>query len=475
MTRRFPTILGLILLLAAAGLGIWYLQTSKPKVAEDIIPSKIKITNVADNKFTVSWVTAGLAEGTIEYGPVGQKLGQAAMDDRDQDGEPKTYLTHHVTIPDLQPSTQYAFRILSGDRSTRFDNNGSPYSVTTGPTISTTPTSKSLYGDVSAGAQLPTDIIVYLGLPGAAPVSTLVTASSKYVFTVSTVRTADLQKYIEYDPAATVANITAESGNLDSLITVTMANAEPVPLITLGQDDDFRSERPTVAQVEPETTPAEVSPMPSAVAETPGIFNVEPLSGNEPSTGGTQSVSLLNPEEDGEQVATTRPEFRGTGPGSTVLSITVRSAKPYADSVVVDGDGTWSWSPPADLEPGEHTVTIAYIDTAGIERVIERSFFVQPALAAQGDPAFEATPSASVRASATPSPSPSAKASPTSSPGSGGLEAGGETGATLSPSPREGMPSTESGVPVTGLFSTTLLTGLVGLVIMVIGALMLAI
>lgn len=464
--RRFPTVIGLGLLVGLVIAGWYWLQDQTPRVSAENTPLKVRITNVADNKFSVSWTTHGPSTGTVEYGPVGEKLTQIVTDDRDKQGAVQQYVTHHVTVAELQPETQYAFRIVS--QGTRFDNNGSPYAVSTGPTIAQTPPAKSFYGDIEESDALH-DSIVYLALPGAAPVSTMVTSSNNYSFSVSTIRTSDLSSYISYDAQATIATVTVENGLGETQVVVTTANSEPVPTIILGQNADYRTAAvPPVAQVEPL---ADASPLPTDLPvasppQTPGIFNVQPL--NSGSTQTPDDVELINPARDGETLATQRPEFRGVGPKATVISITVHSTTPYADNISIDPDGTWNWTPPANLEPGEHTITIAYIDTAGVEQTLKRTFFVSPVLAAEGDPAFVSTPSGS-QASPTPTASPRISPSPTrsSSPTASSL-------ASPAASAREIMPSTESGVPVTGIMTPTLLTAALGFVIMVTGVLLLA-
>lgn len=454
LTKKFPTIIGLLILVGAVVAGWYYLTKMKPSIPAEIQPNKVRITNVADNKFTVSWITPSSVPGEIEYGKVGEKLTTRVADDRDTLSEgAKAYITHHITVSELQPNTQYAFRIVSGENKVRFDKNGSPYTVTTGPLISETPTAESFYGQVeTTDKQMAEGAIVYVTIPGAGALSTLVKTSGNYSVPLSTARSEDLKQYVTYDPRATVVNVNVQYGQEEATAVVTLANAKPVPIIAMGQNHDFRAEQeePNIAQVEP----VEEKP------ETPTVFNVEPLGDIPEPTG---EVILLNPEEEGEELATTKPEFRGTGPGSTVLSITVHSVTPYSDTVVIGSNGNWTWTPPANLEPGEHTVIIAYIDAEGLEQTIERTFTVAQVMAINGDPAFEATPSASVKASATPKPS--VKPSPSSSANSEVLP---------SPSPRDSMPSTESGVPVTGIMTPTLLTALLGFAIMVVGALLLA-
>lgn len=436
LTKRLPTILAILLLVALGGGLWWFWQSNKPVVAEGAKPQKVRITNVADNKLTVSWLTKEAVEGSVEWGVVGGKMEQVTGDERGG-GE---YKTHHVTITGLQPLSQYSLRIVSGGG--KFDNGGSPYGVTTGRVVGTTPPAESFYGEVK-GAQA--GAVVYVALPDAQVASSLVTATGSYSIPISTVRNKAGDGYVKYDPLTTVATVTVEDGVQTGSAMVLLGASTPVPAISMGQQHDYRS----VEAVQPEV--AEVSATDDGGGELPGVFNVEPLgSGNQAAS----EVVLLNPEAEGEVVATTQPEFRGLAPTGATLVITVHSVQTYTQTVTSGEDGTWEWTPPGELAGGEHTITIAYVDAAGIERVITRAFTVSTALAQGGDPAFEATPSGS-----TASPTPTPTATPTATPAS-----------TAGASPRAGLPSTESGVPVTGVFELTLLTGAIGLVIMVLGA-----
>jgi len=459
LSKRIPTIIALILLVVAMGGGWWYLNKERPVATADEKPQAVRVTNVADNKFSVTWTTSGVTVGEIEWGVAGEKLSHLASDDRDTTKEPQKYQTHHITISELQPSTQYVFRIISGEKKVRFDDNGSPYKVQTGPSIAITPPAHSFYGQVETETGQPLGgAIVYLLIPGAAPVSVLTKSSGGYSLSLSTIRAADLTKYVSYDPKATVVGVTVTTGKVESSASVATANAAPAPTIVMGRDNTLPAKEPQVAQVEEASQEAKTV----QTGETPTVFNVEPL-GEVPGESG--QVILLSPTEEGETVATDRPEIFGVGPAQTVISITLHSATPYSDTVVVDSAGEWAWTPPANLEPGEHTLTIAYVDLAGLERVITRNFVVQPALAEE--PAFEATPSAST----TPTPKPSATATFKPSP-TPQIDVNSQ--ATPAASPREVIPSTESGVPVSGVMTPTVLTVMLGFVIMVVGALLVA-
>ncbi len=437
LAKRIPTLLGLLLVVAVVASGFYYYKQINPQIGSTITPQKVQITNVADNKFSVSWVTETGAVGVVEYGQVGEKLTKQASDERDKGQTTGSYQTHHISIEGLQPSTQYAFRIKSGESLTSFDNGGSPYTVTTGPVIGSTPVSKNFYGTVELPSKQSTrGTIVYVALPGAAVASTLVNESGNYAITLSTIRASDLRGYAQFDPAATIVSVTLDSGKQQSTATVSLANATPVPTIILGQNVDFRNGPGTVQ------TPGVAEGMPRE--ETPTILNVEPLAPeNDINAVGTSTVTLLNPSVSGETLSSLRPEFRGTGPKGITLSIAITGQKTISDTAVIAADDTWSFAPKSDLKVGAQIITVSYLGSGGVEQQIEREFVVaNPGVG--GEPAFVSTPSASKKASPTPV-----------------------------ASERAAMPATESGVPVTGVIANTIMLGLAGVLTVVLGIVLL--
>lgn len=471
---RLPTIVGLLVLGVGIAAGIYVVNSRRVVVdMESYQPSAVRITNVADNKFSVSWVTDTAMMGRVIYGKVGEEIAQVAVDDRDTlgGGVSGNYTTHHISVEGLQPNTQYAFRIESGEEGVVYDDGGRPYIVTTGPVLTTTPPANSVYGEVRDQASLPAEgALVYLAIPGSVPLSTLVKSSGNWTVGMSTARTSDLLSYIEFDPKATVISISVESGKQQASATVNTANSAPVPLIVLGESYDFR-QAPAVAQeVESEVEASESADTGGeevTIAEISdddfsdlGVFNVAPL-GDE--ADADTSVVILNPADEGEILATQRPDFRGTGPSGVELSILVGAKKTYSGLATVEADGTWSWSPTGDLDIGANTITITYQDTEGDTRATQRNFYVIEG----GDfPAFEATPSGGT----TPSPSPT----PTPSPNTGGAN-NPSPSPSLSPSPSasaSGSPkasASPSPLPQAGILELTAGTVGIGIILIILG------
>ena len=87
-----------------------------------------KVSNVRDTQFSVSWASSSAEQGSVNYG-TDTLLGQTAYDDRGQ----VVSFAHHVTVSGLQPETEYYYEVVSG--ASTFDNGGSYFKVTTGPSI----------------------------------------------------------------------------------------------------------------------------------------------------------------------------------------------------------------------------------------------------------------------------------------------------------------------------------------------------
>ncbi len=438
LSKRIPTIVAILVLVLGIGGGIWMVkrqQTTGNKA--EIKPQNVRITNLADNKFTVSWTTTKPTKAKVIYGKVGEKLKQVATDDRDLGETEGTYLTHHITINKLQPNTQYAFRLV--EDKIQFDNNGSPYTVKTAPIISKTPPAETIYGVVKKNQTSPAKgAIVYINIPGATPLSTLVKGSGNWTVPISVARSLDLKDYIDYDSDATIFEITVTNGKKEAKAKVALKFAKPVPEMVLGQTYQFLAKaEPTPTPIPQKTSEASSS---GTKGEIPKIFNIEPLSGQNETATATSAgeVTIVYPEE-AETITSNQPEFRGTGPKGTTLSLNLQTENgdSLSDTVAITDDGSWSWVPTNKLADGNYLLTVGYLNTDGQEESLERSFNINT----EGEtPAFEASQSGT---------------------------------ATAEASPRVSMPSTESGVPVTGSWQETVLTLTIGFGIMILGSLLL--
>jgi hypothetical protein len=459
---RIPTILGLGLLLVGVGAGIFLVGEGTggflPRASEDSAPKQVRITNVSDTSFTVSFITDLPAPGYLRYGTTQNQFNTQVADDRDQlTNTSGNFTTHHITVRGLQPAAQYYFRLGTGSRQL-FDNNGQPFAVRTARKPDAQPEAKTAYGNVQNEVGNPAaNALVYLSVPGGSPLSSLVKDNGSWAVTLSQLRTTDLSALKVLDPNESVRIQVLGAKRTETLEVTVLASAlAPTETLMFGKTPTGSSGAST-SSVTPSPAPDPLaSPTTDTTTATP-----PPTSGSTGAGFGTlfsetegSQVNTATPVlielQDNEVVNTTQPEFVGKAPANSYLQIEVHSEQVYNGVVQTDAQGNWNWSPPGNLEPGQHTVTLTYTDDQGVQQKINRTFLVQ---ANTSLPSFVSTPSASLE----PTPEPTIEPSPIPSP-------------TPTPSPRVVPIATSSAQPVSGTFETTMLLVGTGVLFFAVGA-----
>ena len=445
--HKLPTILGILLLIVGVAAGVFLVQREqlfKTSASPEETPQQVRITNISDNSFTVSWVTDKATAGFISYGKsqVKELVAQQAS------SLASSSFVHHVTAGNLDPETAYLFEIGSGTNT--FDSNGQPYKIQTAPVGAIPPLPDVVFGKVNNSSGTPArGAIVYITVPGVTPLSVLTDSKGGWTVPLSNARSSNLTGYASYDSKKTPIEILVQAGGgqLATAKVLTKA-AHPVPEITLSENHDFTDVEP----LDGDQLPTSTFDLPEDTLDSSSSssrFSVE--DDVTETTESTSQVKLTTPSES-ESINTNKPQFSGTGTPGTPFTITVESPTTYSDEVVVGTSGSWKWTPPEILEPGDHTITIAWKNESGQTVETKRAFTVLAA--GESDlPSFSASPSAT---EATPSPTPSPKATPSPTP-------------SPSPSPRISIPSTESGVPVSGNLTPMLGSIIMGLVLILVG------
>lgn len=431
--HKIPTIIGLILLVLGVAAGVFLVQRAQPfslRASPEQTPQQIRITNITDKSFSVSWITDQATLGFLSYGK-SASLGGTANDEISSNNPS---LIHHVTVSGLSPNTSYFFKV--GADKNLFDNDGQPYKATTAPQITIALKTDIIFGTVDTATGSPAaNVLVYVTLSGISPLSAVTDNSGKWSIPLSTARSTNLSSRASYTPEDKLQIFVQGGAGSFASATIAVGAAHPVPPIILGQTHDFSDIKPVGTSDLPSSNVTVPEEAPQASPSSG--FNLEGTGSRESSI----KVSLSNPD-DGERVSATKPQFAGTGTPGTKFTITVES-EVITEQATVGSNGSWSWTPPENLEPGEHTVTISWKDEAGQTRILKRSFTVLAA--GESDlPSFTASPSGQV---ASPSPSPS-------------------------PSPRTSIPSTEGGVPTSGNLTTTLGIFIMGIVLLLTGLLL---
>ena len=432
--NKIPTILGIIFLVFGLAAGILLVQNRqifRISASPQASPKDIRITNITDSSFTVSWATDKATGGFTLWGETQNSLTKTELNEI---GE--TSNTHSATIQGLFPNKTYFFELNSDGVS--FDNDGIPWQITTGPKFASQSTSNSISGTILTATGTPAkEVIVYVTLAGGSPLSTTTSQNGSWVIPISSTRNQNLTSYLEIDETNTLIEISVQAGPQGvATAQIYPASARPAPPIILGESMDFRNEPPSESGGIPK---ANIN-LPDGSAQSSSGFEVP----GENASPSAETVTLENIEE-GEAITSTEPEFFGEGPPGTTITITIES-DPITDQTVISSLGDWSWSPPEGLTEGSHKITISWRDTSGILRTLTRTFIVQ---ASEG-PAFESTPSATP--TSTPTASPTATPAPAAS-----------SSPTVSATPI----STASGIPDSGNLKPTILYSIMGLALIV--------
>lgn len=439
--HTIPTILGLVLLTFGTAAGVFLIQKGSIfflRASPAIAPSQIKITNITNSSFTISWLTEDAVSGFAHFGET-PALGSVAADDRDAlSGTTGSFYAHYASLKNLKPKTKYYFKLGSGGKT--FDNSGKPWEITT----ASTPGALAPSSDIASGTVLNQDqtpaegAILYLSIDKMTPQSALIRSSGNWLISLNNAFSSDLSGFASYDKDAQVVEIFVQGGKQTATAITTTKNDNPIPEIVLGQTYDFRKEEVTTQEAPPTQEATEAAS--ASEEEISSKFSFEELG---QATEETTTLSISNPEE-GENLNTQKPAFSGTGPAGETIQILVESLTTYNDSVAVDSEGNWTWTPPDDLESGEHSLTLTYLG-----ETITRRFTVLAA-GASDLPSFTATPSATTTPTLTPTPT--ATATPTPSVAT-----------------RTALPSTEGGVPAVGYLTPTFLVFILGLVLVLAG------
>lgn len=449
MKGKIPTIIVLVVLVIGVIVGVFMVrnrQIFRLGASGEITPKDVRITNITESSLTVSWTTDKETSGAISFGK-NETLGQTALSETDG----QTTL-HSAILTGLAPETNYLIKINSNQ--TEFDNNGVPWQASTGPVLTPTQDTLVISGKVLDSDGNPAEgVLVYVAIGGGTPLSTLTSSDGNWVVPISTSRTLDLTSLITIDQENTLAEISVQGGPSGvASAQIYPISAKPAPPITLGQIHDYRNLPPS----SPGETPGATIEIPEGGQEESG-FAV-----GETATPSSQTVTLESVDSD-EVVATTQPEFFGEGPGGTVITVTLES-EPVIDQVTVGADGEWSWSPPNNLLPGTHKITLSWRDAQGILRTLTRTFVVQAA----EEPAFTATPSATPtpRATSTPTPTPKPTGTPTPTP-----RVSATPSATLTPTKAPTPTATGSSLPDAGSSIQTLALILFGISLLIFSGL----
>lgn len=374
-------------------------------------PVNPQVSNITHTSADVSFLTESVCSIALK------------IDNRTITNFKENSKVHYFQVNNLKESTQYTYSFVINAKEIQNDN----YRFKTANRPSgKMPTSNLAWGKVyTAGYNPAADAVVYLNIPGASPLSSLVTSNGYWNISLATSFNMDKNSWFTPPDNVEEEIIVLFPGFSPTQITSNTSKNNPVPDIIIGQNSFSKIQIDELAS---------------------GILL--------PESGGIPSIQLdvLNPK-DNESINTQKPDIFGSAPPGSELDILIESPQSYNGKTTASTNGSWNWSPPANLEPGEHTITVTATDPkTGAIQTIKRKFIV---MAAEDNTlAFTASGSA-----VQPSPTPTLKPSPTTAvatPIPTSVPTTKINTPTSIPVTKTESPSTDSGIPVAGTTLPTL-------------------
>ena len=450
---HIPTLVALLVLAIGIGVTVFLVQqkqNTKVKASLNLMPINVKVSNQTAFKngraqVTISWQTKEPTSGFVLYGMDPDSVNFFVADVRDKNKEQEGYyVTHYVELGNLPVNSKIYYTIgvnnlgvgqcvNSGQLCTNSTQCGRgeclPMQLQTPPALEDK-TAFLAQGQVLDESGQPVEGgLVFVSTTGSNLLSALTDQKGQWAVNLSLLRQADLSSYLPLDPQASRVSISAVYGDKTAKGECLTSSIDPAPPIYLGKPYECKRkgqiQNQEVVGSNEGNVPTLGTATPTALPTRASGFAVE-----------EEFIKILEPAREGEKIATQTPEFKGIGPVGKKLKIVVHSNQELSAEIYVDENGQWQWIPPTNLEPGQHTVTLTYIDENGKTHQVNRVFYV----AANGQ--IEETPSYSASASAqttqggqvvTSTPTPTLI--PTSTP-------------TITT--RKTMPATNSGVPKPG-------------------------
>ncbi len=415
--KKIPTILGLLILIGGVFVGVFLTNKNTnfiSKAGSDCNPNNPQVTNITNNSISISFVTESPCLSSLSID--NQTVENSAVLSNDQKSK-----IHYFDVNNLEDETEYEYSFINDGKSYKL----SSYKIKTAQNPNgLIPSSNLAWGRVFTPELKPASkVIVFVNISGASPLSALVTSSGNW--NISLANSFNESQTGRFTPIPNIPEeiIVIDQEKQTTQISANTSQNNPTPDIILGQNQF--SSLPVTFDAETNTGSLSlITPVPNS-----------------------KELDILNPK-DNESISTKKPDFFGTGPINSKIKIKVESLVVYNDEITTESDGSWNWSPPSDLTPGEHTITVA-VNENGIEKIISRKFIV---LAAEDLLSYSASPSATtitstITPTSTPTPtvnnSEPVESAPTSIPTQ-------IPTITSVPTIITSNPSTSSGVPVTG-------------------------
>lgn len=222
-----PTIFGLLIIIVSLVSGVVIIQsvqTFKSSASVSSSPHDLRVTNVKDTSFSISWMTDMPTIGFVKY------TGQGVSNQTSPTSNSKV---HFVNILNIKPDSTYTVTVNSGGQD--FDSR-QVQTIT-----SYIPAEKLISGQVFNNKNLPAkDALVYIATDGVIKWSAQVSESGNFLTSLPAL------------PDSTILQILVQNqDNTTADAQIDLASAHPIPTIVMGNSYDFRNQQNISATATP--------------------------------------------------------------------------------------------------------------------------------------------------------------------------------------------------------------------------------
>ena len=401
--KTIPTLIGITILSISLVLGL-IATNGNPlsflsKASGDCTPNNLKTTNINHYSLVISLTTPSNCLVNLNFNK------QAISDNV------KTSSTiHYFEISNLSENTEYSYDVISAGKT--YKNNAYKAKTAKKPSA-ITPISRLAWGKVYySNQQAAVNSLVYLTIPNAAPISSLVTENGYWYISLATSFNKNLDNW--FQPVDNVVeSIEVLAPNLTrTTVAGNTSRNNPVPDIIIGQNQS--------------------TPPPTSKPLNNDLANVTQVPAQ-------KTFSITSPKES-ETINTRRPDVFGNASANSIIILNIGQIK---DSVQTAADGIWHWYPQTDLSVGLNQLKASLNSETLTRNFIISSDASSLAYTASSSaqivsPTITPIPTTGLTATKTPSIVPTTKPS------------------TI-PTIRAAKPSTSSGVPTTGIALPTII------------------
>ncbi len=235
--KHLPTLLAIFILFVGTTVGVVFINAKtifRLGAQFDPMPKNVRITNVTDSSFCISFISDHPMSSFVKVSENRYFVGESQLLFNNNKSD-----THYYHVESLETEGKYYVSINLGGNDYYTDD---PIQIVTGPELKTHPQGQVLYGKVySPSGEEQRGAIVYAQSGNGAMLSTVTSEDGTFTITVSNTRNKNLTEYEKIDTDKSLIQLLIQKGKITSSVTTYLINAQPLPPVIMGRNQDARN------------------------------------------------------------------------------------------------------------------------------------------------------------------------------------------------------------------------------------------